>query len=88
MLFFIYHEYRDWMSLDIQQKKRFIRQFFFRNILTKKTHTHNSFSFYNDYYANEYCIDVLSFRLSIYIVNANDFSQENFLGVNKNISLK
>ncbi len=59
----------------------------FVNFFSKYSHKkkqHNSFSFYNDYYANEYCIDILSFRLSIYIVNANYFSQENVLLRNLN----
>lgn len=72
-----------------KQKKRFIRlflskySFFFLKKIKKETKRRTKFfSFNNDYYANEYCIDILSFRLSIYIVNANYFSQENFLAMN------
>jgi hypothetical protein len=75
------------MSLDIlnkkKQKKRFIR-LFFQKVVFKKQRKKNLLIFNNDYYANEYCIDILSFRLSIYIVNANYFSQENVLLRNLN----
>jgi len=80
------------MSLDIQQEETkekihssiFVKIFFFflKKIKKETKRRTKFFSFNNDYYANEYCIDILSFRLSIYIVNANYFSQENFLAMN------
>ncbi len=76
-----------WISrLDVtrystRRNKGFIRWFsFFKIVFKRKKKKFCSFN--NDYYANEYCIDIISFRLSIYIANANHFLEENFLAIN------